>query len=426
MTDPREANDTRLEEELRAAWSAPSAREGFADRVLAARAAETLSAPAEAPARRWRARLAPMSLGAAAALLAVVVLGGIDHWLILPSSGSSHADTRTELAIGARARAVAEAGAALLWSVQMGGQATVQQQRGDVFYRVDTGAPFRVETPAGSVVVEGTCFRVQLVAERGLVVSVYEGGVLLSNEGGEVRVGPGEVASTGVKGAPRKQRVLRVDTGAAAPGELDATLAERDALRGRVESLEKQLSSLKEGGRIAPEVLDGETVALRQEVEALREKLHAMKKADLDPIRQAIPFPDGLDARYREEALMSAFQEALRLGEIPGDVRAIDCSEYPCIVHGVLSVGDTEEALREALGRFEARLAEQYPEDESDTQMMVSRMKRRNEAGEEETSDNFAVTITPADGEREPEDAAREAARIRERVGQYFQSSLGK
>jgi hypothetical protein len=108
-----------------------------------------------------------------------------------------------------------------------GSGAAIAQSAGDVFYRVERGGPFRVETPHGAVRVTGTCFRVEIqdmkrpwrdVAAAGigaaLVVTVYEGSVLFAGKdgGGEKKVVAGESLVTGPDGA----RVVAGDPAAAA------------------------------------------------------------------------------------------------------------------------------------------------------------------------------------------------------------------
>src|SRR5262249_13838709 len=166
---------------------------GFADRVLAAR-----RAPAP---RRPRWVLATLAAGLAAALVAALWhRGGIEK-------GTVAVLERTEIPLGRGAVAGAEPGAALAWGVD-DGAARIEQTRGDVFYRVERGGPFVVATPAGTVTVKGTCFRVEVTemkqavigaavgaaAMAAVLVTVYEGRVLLANEHGATEVRAGEKA----------------------------------------------------------------------------------------------------------------------------------------------------------------------------------------------------------------------------------------
>jgi hypothetical protein len=120
---------------------------------------------------------------------------------------------RREAMLGARAAAVLEPGAHVAWDGE-----DVQQDKGDVFYRVEPGRAFRVHTPAGEVEVKGTCFRVKMMNRRDLksgtvgaaaaaiaLVGVYEGKVAVSRARERVEVHAGEAATTGPDGVQRTQ-----------------------------------------------------------------------------------------------------------------------------------------------------------------------------------------------------------------------------
>jgi ferric-dicitrate binding protein FerR (iron transport regulator) len=67
-------------------------------------------------------------------------------------------------------------------------------REGEVEFKVHSTRYFQgVGTPLGSVVVEGTKFRVKYVKEVRMLLEVAEGEVTFSCPGGEVRVGPGKV-----------------------------------------------------------------------------------------------------------------------------------------------------------------------------------------------------------------------------------------
>lgn len=168
--------------------SALAAPDGFADRVLAAqrRARPTVRRPVRR--RAWAIA------GAACALLTLGV------WRLRASaparSGELVATARTTEAIGDRAIAVVEPGGALRWTITHN-TVRVTQPRGSAFYRVDRGGPFAVETPAGSVTVEGTCFTVEVTQafeprEPAMLVIVHEGRVAVSGPRGVARLAAGE------------------------------------------------------------------------------------------------------------------------------------------------------------------------------------------------------------------------------------------
>lgn len=202
------------------AWPTVEPPAGFAERAVAAFLDEGgATASQDEPAPR-RSRRIPV-IAAATALAAAMLV-----WLAWPGRGGARGDvvaseeTRT-IAMGDRAIAVARPGSALHWEVDADGEARISQDAGRVFYRVDEGGAFEVKTPAGTVTVTGTCFEVEtrtMTKSGGLkgavlgaalasavVVTVYEGGVVLANERGDVALAPGErgLADPGV--APRRE-----------------------------------------------------------------------------------------------------------------------------------------------------------------------------------------------------------------------------
>lgn len=206
MTHDERHDDTSPETPLRdeldlEAWRVDSPPSDFAERVLT-RVAQEKRAPARARMRsRFGVWTAVASLGAAAAIAIVWTRGGA------PTHGELVARERVEASIGSRARVVLEPGAAVSWNGD-----DVEQKQGDVFYRVEPGARFRVHTAAGDIEVKGTCFgvRVRDMQKRDLksgavgaavtalaFVGVYEGRVAVSHAGQRVEIGAGESARTG-------------------------------------------------------------------------------------------------------------------------------------------------------------------------------------------------------------------------------------
>jgi FecR-like protein len=273
------AEEPALEEFARrtdwAAWSAASAPSGFAQRVML----HGQRAPEPAPERRretWalrllaRGRRRPRTIGAALLLaaLSLAVLIGVGSFLGRGAvEGRQRAEVRTELAIGARAIAVLEAGAELSWRGER-----VEQRRGRVFYRVNPGGEFRVGTPDGAVEVVGTCFGVE-VGERSADgggatrVEVLEGRVLVSaglaraelRAGESARLGRDGVqvsARDGARAAPGPNGVIggaaaqRPPTGPAGAAPADPVEAVA-ALRRQLERVEEEKRSLEGALRAA-------------------------------------------------------------------------------------------------------------------------------------------------------------------------------
>lgn len=168
---------------------------------------------------------------------------------------------RESIALGGRGIAVVEAGAALAWR-RIGNAARVEQEAGEVFYRVDPGGPFTVVTAAGEVRVTGTCFRVEVISMKPLkqgllgaaagaalatavVVTVYEGKVVVASPSGSAQVRAGERATLTPESPPA------LDT-SATPGP-SVALAElppappnatREQLLARDEALRQQVATL--------------------------------------------------------------------------------------------------------------------------------------------------------------------------------------
>jgi hypothetical protein len=234
-----------VDRETLLAYEAPPAPPDLADRILAGLRARESARP-----RRARWMILAAAMGVAAAALLILSRGGGD-------SGRRVATARESIAIGSRAVAVAEAGAELSWNVTEDGEATVEQRSGDVFYRVEPGSAFVVRLPGATIRVLGTCFRVEVTDVRGVrstskllvaggvgaalsaavLVTVYEGRVLLENPRGQLELSPGEqgrVASAAPAAAPDPT---------AATAETDSSV---HALQNRVRDLEHKLNRSNE------------------------------------------------------------------------------------------------------------------------------------------------------------------------------------
>ncbi len=197
-----------LERDDLAAWEVPSLSANFEDRVLdaldAQEAVEAVDAPAPSEARPlgpavvWGAVLA---FAAAAAL--VVAL-----W--------PRADAHRDDAISIRAGTSAQVD-------YTPGSHQAEQTGGTVTYRVRSGTPFVVHTPAADVTVRGTEFTVEMLtmqderrrkylgvgalAMGGAAVAVYvaSGDVAVHNEHGRAAVGAGQTAVASEHVAPRTE-----------------------------------------------------------------------------------------------------------------------------------------------------------------------------------------------------------------------------
>jgi ferric-dicitrate binding protein FerR (iron transport regulator) len=246
MTDDDEDNELTSHE--LDAWPAMTPPEGFADRVLAARAAPV------AVKQRW-----PKSLvvgGCAAVAQIFLMMSAAEKH---PGHGEVAAVERTTVALAERGVAVAEANAQFTWRVDDYGETEIDQRAGDVFYRVEHGGPFVIHTPEGDVRVTGTCLRVEVEAMKptkqmilsgavgaalasAVFVTVYEGHVSAESKGTRTELTAGAHATLG--GATP---VALGSAGDSTPAVRAMAEQQITALRARVRELEKQVGSKERG-----------------------------------------------------------------------------------------------------------------------------------------------------------------------------------
>jgi ferric-dicitrate binding protein FerR (iron transport regulator) len=280
------------------AWEPQLPPSDFAERVLAqvrsegksesagAGAKVTASADANPGARKRSARRWGNAAGVAGVLaLAAALAMRVSS---LPDAhGEAIAKDRLEVSIGSRARAVLEPGAQVKWDGD-----DVVQDHGDVFYRVEPGARFRVHTPAGDVEVKGTCFAVKIRGEghtegtdmnmrdvkSGVIgaalsafafVAVYEGKVAVSHASEHADVAAGEGAQLGAGGVTKSGALgageKSFDAKAAANAAGDAPLAQAN------ENLVAQVSEY----RARLEAIAAQKVELEKTLKNTEQKLAA-------------------------------------------------------------------------------------------------------------------------------------------------------
>lgn len=267
------SDDRLLSRERLEAYAVPGAPDGFAARVAAAAVATDAGAgaedargePASQPAPRARRRTWAVTAVAVAAVAAAALFfmrGGGSRGGYASSGREVAGAVRRTVSVGGRAVSVLEPGAEVAWRVDASGRAQVRQTAGDVFYRVEPGGPFAVDTPAGRVTVTGTCFRVEVDDMKGMnkdrwkgaaagaaiatavLVTVYEGSVTLASPDGTASVAPGQTA---VARAGSPPEVLDGAGQAAAPSEAQAR-AQLVQARARIATLEHQLAQAHQTG----------------------------------------------------------------------------------------------------------------------------------------------------------------------------------
>lgn len=253
-------------EKLKAAWPGDEPSAGFAARVTAA--AEAEAAARTSPPKRRHASW--VRVGVALTAVAAAIALALKVSPALPQVGERLTAARETIALGRRGLAVAEAESALKWRVDAAG-AELEQSAGDVFYRVEKGGPFVVRTPAGEVRVRGTCFRVEVdpmkkswmqmgagaAMATAVLVTVYEGKVILANEKGQTTLAAGEQA--------------RVARGEAPSPASDAKSADHAAL-----------ASAPAEGITREELLKRDQLQ-RAELEKLRSRVHVLEASGGSP-----------------------------------------------------------------------------------------------------------------------------------------------
>jgi hypothetical protein len=213
MTD--DGSNSRLADALRE-WAPPPAPPGLVDRIVAA----VDAAPPPRRARGWRAAAAAGAAVAAAIAVALAIFGPWRPRAV--AEGRLVGGAAAERAIGARARVVADAGAALEWRAAAGldGAVVVTHTRGRARYVVEPGGPFEVRTPAGTARVTGTELVVAVEEESMtstgkaavgalsvvvVTVAVVTGSVLFENDHGALALAAGEIASARAGEAPARR-----------------------------------------------------------------------------------------------------------------------------------------------------------------------------------------------------------------------------
>lgn len=433
------------------AWTVPPPPPDAAARALARHVAAT----------EPRRKLPRLVLAAAAGVLvaagAILLVG---RGLGPARGGNLSARERTTLAIGARGVAVAEAGAELDFSVSASGAARVAQRAGSVFYRVERGGPFVVETRAGRATVLGTCFRVEVTEMRAsragiagaaagaalatvVVVTVYEGRVLTATPRGSLTLAAGERGQLEQERAPRPlgegEHAARGDRqaprvpGAAAPltGLSRAELEQRNrelALEG--DRLRGELSVLK--GK-----LEKERGTPNKTFDLSKEELEAMAKRcelrwDMPSLNAEVPtVPDHhrkelglrqheLDAINRvlsaEHRQLTATLRKLYV-EVTGDAKGADALAPESLKREIEEKSNREELklVYQRLARERAGL--QAPPADTSTATPIERMMR--------LVTSSGDRVERAIGGELGEDLARRYRELKGGFGHSYRSSYG-
>ncbi|MEM6733417.1 MAG: FecR domain-containing protein, partial [Myxococcota bacterium] len=272
--------------------------------------------------------------------------------LQLPTHGETTTNEREEISVGGRAVAVAEPGSALSWHVDWLGGASVRQERGSVFYRVNPGQTFSVETPPGRVEVLGTCFSVEVESMKETMtniaigaavgtlatVTVYEGWVQAATSRASVEVQAGEqVELLPAMDAlePKMVRVSRRGGADAARIEASQTRSEPDLIT--------QLAEVE-----LPQRLRREIVALERRVQSLNHENERLRKKVDD---EAIFEPS--------EATLAAMAEEC---ELRWDYTAVNSDDPETLSNEIVEGLGLSQSEREIVDQVFARYTQDMSE----------------------------------------------------------------
>lgn len=80
---------------------------------------------------------------------------------------------------------------------------------------------------------------------------------------------------------------------------------------------------------------------MKEEIERLQTRIAELERSLAREAREAgpagaepEPWPDGIDPRFQQDAIVSHVNRALREIGFDGEVTAADCTEYPCLIFG--------------------------------------------------------------------------------------------
>lgn len=268
---------------------------------------------------------------------------------------------------------------------------------------------FRVEVEPVNVKQTMLVGLVGAALASALMVTVFDAGVTAPSAG-DRRVVPA--------GQTRLDDTVHAVAGPALKAQVAALEAERTELMAELASARRPA-----GVSVAAQAADDlrqENRALLKENARLKEALGQEQVLREETEGAPIAFPEDLPAAYREAGLRAAFSEALAGAGIEGEVEAIDCSEFPCIVYGSAGVdGESRAPLDTAFGAFESLLDERWPRETHDQHTSVWGARQATDDGTRQVN-RFGMVVYPkafADG---GDPALRK--RIRFRQQQYVES----
>lgn len=191
------------------------------------------------------------------------------------------------------------------------------------------------------------------------------------------------------------------------------TLLELRRVRDENRSLRARLDGVLNAQAAGQSPAESDNRALRTELARVRKDLEQSTAMREQSEGKAIPFPKDLPERYKQDALVRTVTEALKAAGLPGEVKSIDCSEYPCMLYGQAQSKD-DAAMKAAFRKTMDVLEGHYPGDSN--RWSVSRWQDRGKPGEM----MFGLAVMPKGEEAKPNPEV--TRRMRHRSSQYMDS----
>ncbi|MFN3198240.1 MAG: hypothetical protein ACE366_07450 [Bradymonadia bacterium] len=196
---------------------------------------------------------------------------------------------------------------------------------------------------------------------------------------------------------------------------IDAITEEKDALLTRVDTLEKDLALARSVTLAGAVKADPEVAQLKRQIELLQQALDEEHAQQAVREGEALPFPDDLPEAYTEAGLRQAFTDMLAAQGIHGEISEIDCSEFPCIVHGEAEDRSADRnTINQKFDALNDMIDERYPKDEASHSASIWGSTTKDEQGEPLHKNSFSFSVYPkADQSEEDQTAIRKRLRFR-------------
>lgn len=391
----RDDDSDRFDREQLDEWKPMEPADDFADRAMA-RIEDSVAPSSGDNSGRWKLPVVAFAAGAfAAAAVALLLVSPSpterreqDERPSL-SRGKVEASERQTVAIAERASVVVEPGASLSWvSGSLSGIVQVEQRAGTAFYRVEpTQASFDVETPRGTIHMNGACVTVD-VGPAHTELFVHDGRINVDTPQNHEPLGPGERIRITRRGAFRPPAAkpppptLPIARPALAPPPPEPCLCEEDipsfeAAREHIERWAREcrvrsdspIVGLSESqlAEFAAEITDDSAeqtaiIEVMRHIEASADELlesiyETATGSDGDDVPVAVMFEAVLESSdFGEQLVVNQRLSAERAGKVQPPQDNSSMSPYEELMRLIVGFGDElESGLAERLGAARAR-----------------------------------------------------------------------